>query len=313
MKTIVLSLALLVGVAPGALSGARSYRSCAGAGPYWPTATLVVDRGTAWVACKEESRVIRVPLPSGRLRSVPLDGSPIAVVAGFGAVWALDSGGVVSRIDPRGARVTGKIATDSSAPYNLWVGDGSLWSVDDADGMVVRIDPVRRQVVARIPVGDGPADLVFRAGRAWVINHRDLGLVVIETATNRARRLATVPGDAPERIAWESGSLWVTGRGTDLLRLDPETGAVQATIEIGAGGIDVVAARHSLWVPARAAAADIGGLPTMTALRRVDPATGKVTTPARAQRRVDVHGLVPYGTGVLLADNTGGRLYAVPG
>ena len=146
-----------------------------------------------------------------------------------------------------------------------------------------------------------------------MINHRDRGLVVIETVTNRTRRLTTVPGDAPERMAWESGSLWVTGRGTDLLKLDPETGAVQATIEIGAGGIDVVAARHALWVPARAAAADRRGFPTMAALRRVDPATGRVTTPARASRRVDVHGLVPYLTGVLLADNTGGRLYAVPG
>ena len=122
-----------------------------------------------------------------------------------------------------------------------------------------------------------------------------------------------MPGDAPERMAWASGSLWVTGRGTDLLRLDPETGAVQATIEIGAGGIDVVAAHHALWVPARAAAADRRGFPTMTALRRVDPATGKVTTPCARPSRVDVHGLVPYLSGVLLADNTGGRLYAVPG
>jgi streptogramin lyase len=311
MRLVIALLAVVV--APAPLSGAHSHRSCAGAGDYWPTATLTVEHGNAWVACKEQSRVVRVPLPSGPLRAVPIAGSPIAVVTGFGAVWALDSGGVVSRIDTRSARVTAQITTGSSAPYNLWVGDGSLWSVDDASGTVLRIDPARRKVVARILVGDGPADLVFRGERAWVINHRDRGLVVIDTATNRPRRLTTVPGDAPERIAWESGSLWVTGRGTDLLRLDPVTGAVRATIEIGAGGIDVVAARHSLWVPARAAAADSRGFPTMAALRRVDPATGRVTTPARARGRVDVHGLVPYRDGVLLADNTGGRLYEVPG
>jgi streptogramin lyase len=311
MRLVIAVLALVV-AAPAPLSGARSHRSCAGAGPYWPTATLAVERGNAWIACKTESRLVRVPLPSGPLRSVPIGGAPIAVVSGFGAVWALDSGGTVLRIDPRSAQVTARIATGASTPYNLWVGKGSLWSVDDGNGMVIRIDPARRKVVARIPVGDGPADLVFRGKRAWVINHRDRGLVLIDTATNRPRRLATVPGDAPERMAWESGSLWVTGRGTDLLRLDPETGAVQATIEIGAGGIDVVASRHSLWVPARAAVADRRGFPTMTALRRVDPATGKVATPARASRRVDVHGLVPYRSGVLLADNTGGRLYEVP-
>jgi YVTN family beta-propeller protein len=312
MRLILAVLAFVI-AAPAPLSGAKSHRSCAGAGPYWPTATLTVERGNAWVACKTEARVVRVALPSGPLRSIPLAGDPIAVVAGFGSVWALDSGGVVSQIDPRSARIRGRVATASSAPYNLWVGDGSLWSVDDSSGTVLRIDPARRKVVARIAVGDGPADLVFHGERAWVINHRDRGLVLIDTATNRPRRLATVPGDAPERIAWESGSLWVTGRGTNLLRLDPETGDVQATVEIGAGGIDVVAARHSLWVPTRAAVADRRGFPTMTALRRVDPATGKVATPVRASRRVDVHGLVPYRNGVLLADNTGGRLYEVPG
>jgi hypothetical protein len=65
-------------------------------------------------------------------------------------------------------------------------------------------------------------------------------------------------------------------------------------------------------VPARAAAADGRGFPTMTWLRRVDPATGKVTTLLRTSRRIDVHGLVPYRRGVLFADNTGGALYAVP-
>jgi glutamine cyclotransferase len=113
-------------------------------------------------------------------------------------------------------------------------------------------------------------------------------------------------------MVWSAASLWVTGRGTDLLRLDPETGAVQATVEIGVGGIDVVAAGGALWVPTRAAAADGRGFPTMTWLRRIDPASGKVTTPVKTSRRIDVHGLVPYRRGVLFSDNTGGFLYAVP-
>ena len=100
----------------------RRRRSCAGAGPYWPTQTLAISGGTAWVACKEESRLVRMSLPSGRFAREAGRGSPIAVVAGLGAVWALDTGGVVSRIDARTARVTGRIPTGSGAPYNLWVG-----------------------------------------------------------------------------------------------------------------------------------------------------------------------------------------------
>ena len=109
MKLALAVLALVV-AAPVPLQGAKAIRSCAGAGPYWPTQTLAISGGTAWVACKEESRLVRLWLPSGPLRPVPLAGSPIAVLAGLGAVWALDAGGVVSRIDPRSGRVTGRIA-----------------------------------------------------------------------------------------------------------------------------------------------------------------------------------------------------------
>jgi streptogramin lyase len=312
MRVIMAALALVVAAPAPALPGAKATRSCAGAGPYWPTQTLALSGGSAWVACKEQQRVLGVPLPSGPSRSVPVGGQPIAVLTAFGAVWTLDSQGVISRIDPRTARITGRLQTGASAPYNLWAGAGSLWSVDDRAGEVIRIDPARRAVTQRIAVGDGAADLVFRGDSVWVINHRDRGLVLIDAATNKARRLTTVPGDAPERMAWSSGSLWVTGRGTDLLRLDPDTGAVKATIEIGVGGIDVVAAAGALWVPTRAAAADGRGFPTMTWLRRVDPASGKVTTPVKTSRRIDVHGLVPYRRGVLFSDNTGGFLYAVP-
>jgi streptogramin lyase len=312
MRLALAVLALVVAAPVPTLPGAKTLRSCAGAGPYWPTQTLALSGGFAWVACKEEQRVLRVPLQSGQRRSIPLAGQPIAVLSAFGAVWTLDSGGTISRIDPRSARVTARLQTGVSAPYNLWAGAGSLWSVDDSVGEVLRIDPVRRTVTERIAVGDGAADLVFRGERVWVINHRDRGFVLINAATNKTRRLTTVYGPVPERMAWAAGSLWVTGRGTDLLRLDPETGSVQATIEIGVGGIDVVAAGGALWVPVRNAVADPRGFPTMTWLRRVDPASGKVTTLVKTSRHIDVHGLVPYGRGVLFADNTGGFLYAVP-
>jgi streptogramin lyase len=312
MRLALAVLALVVAAPAPTLPGAKTIRSCAGAGPYWPTQTLALTRGFAWVACKEQQRVLRVPLQPGRSRSVPAGGQPIAVLSAFGAVWSLDSAGTISRIDPRTARITGRLRTGVSAPYNLWAGAGSLWSVDDSAGEVLRIDPVAHKVAHRIAVGDGAADLVFRGERVWVINHRDRGLVLIDAGTNKPRRLTTVSGPVPERMAWAAGSLWVTGRGTDLLRLDPETGAVKATIEIGVGGIDVVAADGALWVPVRNAVADPRGFPTMTWLRRVDPVTGKVTTPLRTSRHIDVHGLVAYGRGVLFADNTGGFLYAVP-
>jgi streptogramin lyase len=297
----------------GRLPGAKAFTTFAAAGPYWPTETLAIDRTTAWIACKEQQRVIRFDTARGKLvRSLRLGGSPIAVVSGFGSVWALDTGGTLYRIGTASLRVTKRIPLAARAPYNLWIGAGSVWAIDDGSGELIRVSPATNRVVARVVVGDGPADMVFAGTSAWVVNHRDKGLVRVDTRTNTYRRLATLDSaDAPERITRLAGSLWITGRGTDLLQVDPDTGEVKQVVEIGGSGIDVVAAGGYLWLPTRSVAVDPTGFPTMEALRRVAPA-GTVKTVAKSVGRLDVHGLAPGVKTVWLADNTGGMVYRVP-
>ena len=86
MRRLAIVVALLAaGAATAApaprVPGATMLESCAGAGPFWPTQTLAVTPGAAWVACKEESRLVRVDLATGKRRSVQLGGQPIAVLA----------------------------------------------------------------------------------------------------------------------------------------------------------------------------------------------------------------------------------------
>jgi streptogramin lyase len=282
---------------------------CAAAGDYWPTMTLALNGGTAWVACKEQARVVRIDLAKQRVTaSTRLPGAIVAVATGYGSVWALDSGSMLYRIDPRTAKVKRRIDVGASAAYNIWLGAGSVWVADDQGAAVIRISPKSNRAVARIPVGDGPADMVFAGTRAWVIDHRDHSFFRIETTTNAATRLEPVGGDAAERLALLGGSIWATGRGTALLQLDPETGTTRRTIDIGGTGIDIVAAGGALWIPVRTAAVDRTGFPTMTALRRVTPA-GVLTTAATARGRVDVHGLAAGNGAVWIADNTNGVLY----
>jgi streptogramin lyase len=302
------------GAADGSVPEARAFKICAGAGPYWPTETLAIKGSRAWIACKEQSRLVRLDLRRGRVvGSVRLGGPVIAVTTGFGSVWALDTASTLYRINARTGRVGRRIALGASVPYNLWIGAGSVWAVDDGAGTVIRVSPRTNRVLKRIPVGDGAADMVFSGTTAWVVNHRDLGLVRLDTRTNKPTRLTTLQADAPERIALLAGSLWITGRGTDLLQVKPESGEVTRTIEIGGSGIDVVAVAGALWVPARSVAVDASGFPTMEALRRVS-LDGAVKIAAMARGHVDVHGLAagPGGTSVWFADNTAGRLYRLP-
>jgi len=277
--------------------------------------TLALSGPNAWVACKEQRRVVRIALARGRATaSVRLGSGVTAVAVGFGSVWALGTNATLYRVNPRTARVTKRIQLSASAPYNIWLGGGSVWVADDQAAQVLRISPKSNKTVARIGVGNGPADMVFAGGRAWVMDHRDRTLFRIDLATNRATRLATIGHEddaAPERFALLAGSLWVTGRGVPLVEVDPDTGATKRSIDIGGTGIDIVAAGGALWVPVRTLAVDRTGFPTMTALRRVTPA-GALTTAATATGRVDVHGLAAAGGRLWIADNTDGFLYRIP-
>jgi streptogramin lyase len=257
--------------------------------------------------------VLRVDPGSGAIRArirFPTAVQIGAVATGLGAVWALDDRqGMLYRVDPARKAVVRSVLLGTSRAYNVWTGAGSVWVVDDASGELMRIDP-NGGVVDRIEVGDGPSDLVFDGATVWVVNHRDRGLVRVDTTTRAATRLATLPGDAPERMALAGGSLWITGRGTGLFRVDPTTGAVLETIDVDASGIDVVAAGDSVWIPTRSNAVDPSGLPTLARLVRVSG--GSSATVATPAGRVDVNGLAAGGGSVWLADNTNGVLYRVP-
>src|SRR3954454_3913668 len=196
------------------LPGAEAFSICADAGAFWPTMTLAIDFGAIWIACKERGQLARFDVAAGRTtRTLRLGGELIAVATGFGSVWTLSSGGTLTRVDPQSGALAAQIDVGTNRPYNIWIGAGAVWVVDDGAGELIRIDRAGNRVAARIPVGDGAADMVFDGTTAWVVNHRDLGLVRVDTATNTARRLVTLRADAPERMVLVAGHLWITGRG----------------------------------------------------------------------------------------------------
>ena len=106
MKIVALVIAAALGVGvsaadAGRVAGARAVPACAAAGPYWPTMTLALGGDIAWVACKEQSRIVGIALPGGRRTATLRLGAPvIAVATGLGSLWALDSGSTLYRIDP---------------------------------------------------------------------------------------------------------------------------------------------------------------------------------------------------------------------
>ena len=134
--------AAIAASAAGPLPGARALAVCAAAGPYWPTMTLALQGSSAWVACKEQSRVIRVDTKTGKtVKAVRLGAPVIAVASAFGSIWALDSTGTLDRLSPSSGKVVRRITLPVRAAYNIWVGGGSVWVADDQGAQVIRISP----------------------------------------------------------------------------------------------------------------------------------------------------------------------------
>jgi sugar lactone lactonase YvrE len=294
-----------------ALPGAQAFRLCAGTEPPYPQYALSWDRTTGmWAACRQQGRLYRIDVASGETRTIlRLTNTPFSIAAGLGAVWSAERGPILNRLDLRSGRATTAV-TGGGFAY-VWTAAGSVWAADDGTSSLLRYDPAARRVAATIPTGNGTSALVEEAGRIWILNHRGGTLQRVDPAANTITTLSRLPGDAPERMAFAEGSLWVTGRGTDLLRVDPGTGAVQATLEIGAGGIDVRAAAHSIWVAVPTDEEDRRGNPFLDRLLRVDPLTNTIVETIRPTGRIVANGTASTGSALWIADTAAGRLYRV--
>ena len=189
----------------------------------------------------------REPPPSVKVRgaaiALDIDDDVLWVTAARGD----DGIGVVERIDPRTHRSLG-FTTVGAFPASVAVTDRGAWvanygegtvsivgrngrslgtirvgrgpitAVADANAVwvalfweheVVRIDPDRRVVVARIPIGEGVWGLAIGPDSVWVANRDSRTLTRIDTRSNRVA--ATIPLDAaPYGVAYADGRLWVT-------------------------------------------------------------------------------------------------------
>ena len=295
------------------LPSASAVRVCGGAAIPYTQNGLALGFGSAWVVCTQQQRVLRIT--NGRnVGEISLPVEPWAIAAGEGAVWALARDGTaVYRISPATNRVSARVELGAAGAY-LWALAGAVWVADDAGRALIRVDPVSLRVSARVPSGDGPSGLAFDGTYLWLVSHRENSLDRIDPATNVVTRVATAlsPTDttAAERIAALGGSLWITGRGLDLLRRSP-AGAPLGTVEVGPAAMDVVTGGSSLWTAAFTPAAARRGDPVAGELLRVD-ANGAVVARVKPTRRLFVNGLAAEDGALWVYDGVAGLLVRLP-
>jgi Glutamine cyclotransferase len=156
-----------------------------------------------------------------------------------------------------------------------------LWPLgvqDDGSETEPPTEQSRLVVSARIQVAPGLTDVVTGFGGVWVTGAE--GVARVDPATNEVAEVR-VPGTGDyARIAIGEGSVWVTapdlrpdGSRGNLVRIDPFTNEVAATINIGGPIQGLAVGGGSVWVTV-----PDGGSST---LYRVDPRTERVAETVR--------------------------------
>jgi outer membrane protein assembly factor BamB len=125
-------------------------------------------------------------------------------------------------------------ACDVNDPFvGLASGFGSAWIGGEQHGEVVRLDPVTRKVIARIPVGTGPTDVLTTGDAVWVVVNpaqQASTLVRIDPERNRVTARVAIPRVSVwPKLLGDDRAIWVLGQ-EQAVRFDPPRGAIADTV-----------------------------------------------------------------------------------
>jgi hypothetical protein len=216
--------------------------------------------GAAWLDDRWRERLLRLDGDRGRVvASLPVDGR-LALNAGAGAVWALQSGGgygrglrgPLLRIDPATNRVTARIVLRPpwgepvlgfgvvTAGDSVWV-----WGPDD----LLRIDARTNRVMQAIQAGDDRGELtglVLLDGEP-VVTTADGHIVHFDPLTGAERAVASVPLRDPVLQGVTGNHLLLIAQGA-VAAVDSSTGRLLWRTELGFRLGTVVQHGGVLWV-----------------------------------------------------------------
>ncbi|MGA8533772.1 MAG: hypothetical protein WB615_06670 [Candidatus Tumulicola sp.] len=143
------------------------------------------------------------------------------------SVWMATGNGTLARIDPMTNRIRQKIAV-ARGSYNPLFSDGAVWVTSGDENLLTAIDASSGTIVATIPVGSQPRFLAAGGGAIWTLNQGDGSVSKVDARSKRvsASIASEIPGGGGE-ITFGGGSVWATIIGVPLTRIDAATGAIR--------------------------------------------------------------------------------------
>jgi YVTN family beta-propeller protein len=193
-------------------------------GPADSEGGLAAGPDSIWMMTDSKGILSRIDPQTNRLVAeiqVP-SGSPVCVIGDDGAVWVTSTEhNVVVRVDPKTNLITDRV-TVGPQPRFTATGGGAIWTLNQGDGTVSRIDVRTKKLVTNIDAGlPGPSgEIAYGEGFVWV-SVFDLPLTQIDPDTNKVIRQWTGPGGDAIRVGY--GSVWLSNlKQQNVWRIDPK-------------------------------------------------------------------------------------------
>jgi YVTN family beta-propeller protein len=229
-----------------------------------PPLAVAPAGNSVWVSSFASSTLARVSAAS-------TTSEPPAVIASSGPTNVAKPGRL-----PRGGKVVARIQLARGAPAPLGggaltVGLGAVWAMSDVGPTLMRIDPARNAVVARIKVSSPPESIAAGDGAVWLTYPSSDAVSRIDAATNKVTNIPV--GPQPAGIAVSPGAVWVADAGgPSVSRIDPATDKVVKTIRVGPKltccfeHMSLALTPGALWA----------AVPNGNKIVRIDPATNRI-------------------------------------
>jgi streptogramin lyase len=158
-----------------------------------------------------------------------------------------DGHSTLARIDPTTLAIRQKILLPSGS-LNPSFGDGLVWIAQPTGSQVTAVDPERGTVVGTVSTGPNPRFLDATPGSVWTLNQGDGTLTRIDTHSRRAAGASVLhtPGHGGD-IKIAHGIVWTTMANIPLSATDAATGQVLCQW-VGPGGDSLGVSDDAIWL-----------------------------------------------------------------
>ncbi len=163
------------------------------------------------------------------------------------SVWLVTESATLARIDPHTLHVQQRISVPPASLNPLYDGN-FVWVTRAAAAQITVVDAQNGSIVATLPTGPRPHFLAAGGGSVWTLNQGDGTLTRIDAASRRILGSIALhtPGEGGD-ITFGAGTVWTSMLRVPLSAIDAQTGRLLCQWT-GAGGDALGTRGNALWL-----------------------------------------------------------------